>query len=79
LGAIQAQLEDLRAVVTDYDRLASGGVEVLEVSWVEDLPKLLIQARIASGLTHEKLAMHLAVKPHQIQQWEEDDDQTASF
>jgi DNA-binding XRE family transcriptional regulator len=43
------------------------------------VPKLLIQARIASGLTHEKLAVRLAVKPQQIQRWEEDDHQTASF
>ncbi|HEY0834207.1 MAG TPA: helix-turn-helix transcriptional regulator [Azospirillum sp.] len=78
-SAIQAQLEDLEAAVADYDRLASGGIEALEVSRVEDLPKLLIQARIASGLTHEKLAERLGVKPQQIQRWEDDDYQTASF
>ena len=40
---------------------------------------MLIQARIAAGLTQEDLAARLGVKPQQIQRYEASDYQTASF
>jgi transcriptional regulator with XRE-family HTH domain len=46
---------------------------------LEGLSKVLIQARIAAGLTQEDLAARLDVKPQQIQCYEASDYQTASF
>jgi ribosome-binding protein aMBF1 (putative translation factor) len=53
--------------------------EILELDSLEGLPKVLIQARIAAGLTQEDLAARLGVKPQQIQRYEASDYQTASF
>jgi hypothetical protein len=44
--------------------LKTGGAKILELDSVEGLPKVLIQARIAAGLTQEDLLAHLGVKPH---------------
>jgi ribosome-binding protein aMBF1 (putative translation factor) len=53
--------------------------KILELDSLEGLPKVLIQARIAAGLTQEDLAARLGVKPQQIQRYEASDYQTASF
>ncbi|MBM4258372.1 MAG: helix-turn-helix transcriptional regulator [Deltaproteobacteria bacterium] len=37
---------------------------------LEELPKTLIQARIAGGLSQEDLATTLGLKPQQIQRYE---------
>jgi transcriptional regulator with XRE-family HTH domain len=79
LSALRAQLGDLRAELAEYEALRTGGVEKLEAKRLEDLPSLLIRARIAEGLTHEQLGERIGVKPQQIQRWEDDDYQSASF
>jgi hypothetical protein len=78
-AAMRSQLQILEGQVKDYERLAGGGIDALEAARIDDLPKLLIQARIAQGLTHKQLGDLVAVKEQQIQRWEEDDYQTATF
>ena len=46
---------------------------------MEDLPKTLIRARIASGMTQEGLAHRLGVKTQQIQRYEATEYESASF
>jgi transcriptional regulator with XRE-family HTH domain len=46
---------------------------------LDALPKVLIEARIAAGLTQEDLASRLGLKPQQIQRYEASDYQTASL
>ena len=46
---------------------------------VEDLPKALIRARIAAGMTQEGLARRLGVKPQQVQRYEATEYESASF
>jgi ribosome-binding protein aMBF1 (putative translation factor) len=72
-------LEDLEAELQEYESLKTGGPKTLELDSVDGLPKLLIQARIAAGLTQGDLAARLGVKPQQIQRYEASDYQTASF
>ncbi len=79
ISAFQAQLQDLEEQVAAYEHLRSGVVETLTASRLEDVPALLIRARIAQGLTHAQLADRLEVKPQQIQRWEDDDYQSAAF
>lgn len=79
LSALLAQLGELRAELAEYEELRAGGVEKLDATRLENLPALLIRARIAEGLTHEQLGERLGVKPQQIQRWEDDDYQSAAF
>lgn len=70
--ALREQLQDLRRELTEYEALrANPGV--LEVSSLEELPRALIQARIASGLSHSELAERLGIKAQQIQRYEATD------
>lgn len=78
-AGLKSQLQDLEAELHEYETLKAGGPTILELDSLEGLPKVLIQARIAAGLTQEDLAARLGVKPQQIQRYEASDYQTASF
>src|SRR5271154_4231966 len=78
-AGLKSQLQDLEAELQEYETLKTGGPKILELDSLEGLPKMLIQARIAAGLTQEDLAARLGVKPQQIQLYEAGDYQTARF
>jgi ribosome-binding protein aMBF1 (putative translation factor) len=78
-AGVQSQLQDLEGELQEYESLKSGSTKTLELDSLDALPKVLIQARIAAGLTQEDLAARLGVKPQQIQRYEASDYQTASF
>ncbi len=54
----------------DYEALKLGAVNVFNVTSLQELPMLLIQARIAQGLTQRQLANELKLKEQQIQRYE---------
>ena len=62
-----------------YERLHLGQSKVVILEAVEDLPKALIRARIAAGMTQEGLARRLGVKPQQVQRYEATEYKSASF
>ena len=78
-AGLRNQLEELEAELHEYETLKAGGPKILELDSLEGLPKVLIQARIAGGLTQEDLAERLGLKPQQIQRYEASDYQTVSF
>src|SRR5277367_1216029 len=63
----------------DYGRLNAGRSKGVVLEGVEDLPKALIRARIAAGMTQESLARRLGVKPQQVQRYEATEYGSASF
>lgn len=77
--AAQSQLRELQEQIDAYERLHMGKSKELVLEAVEDLPKTLIRARIASGMTQEGLAHRLGVKTQQIQRYEATDYESASF
>ena len=77
--AAESQLRDLQEQVAAYERLHVGKSKELLLEAVEDLPKTLIRARIASGMTQEGLAQRLGVKPQQVQRYEATEYESASF
>ncbi|MBI4869403.1 MAG: helix-turn-helix transcriptional regulator [Candidatus Wallbacteria bacterium] len=68
--AVLSQLEDLKNQVRAYERLKSGRRRHLQAKSIEELADVLIQARIALGLTQKELAERLAVKEQQVQRYE---------
>jgi len=78
-AAAESQLQDLRNQVQAYERLHSQKDTVLTLDAVEDLPKTLIRARIASGMTQETFALRLGLKTQQIQRYEATEYESASF
>jgi transcriptional regulator with XRE-family HTH domain/Zn-dependent peptidase ImmA (M78 family) len=70
IDALKSQVEELNEELREYDALQSGERAVLEVNSFAELPKALIQARIAAQLSQKELASRLALKEQQIQQYE---------
>jgi ribosome-binding protein aMBF1 (putative translation factor) len=77
--AAQSHMEELREQVEAYERLNAGQSKEVVLEAVADLPKALIRARIAAGMTQEGLARRLGVKPQQVQRYEATEYESASF
>ena len=78
-AAADSQLQELQEQIDAYQLLHMGKSKEFVLEAVEDLPKTLIRARIASGMTQEGLAHRLGVKTQQIQRYEATEYESASF
>lgn len=77
--ALQSQLNELRKQIEEYEALKSGQQVVLELNSLEELPRALIKARIAAGLSQKALAERLGLKEQQIQRYENTEYTSASL
>ena len=77
--ALQSQVDELREELEAFDRLKTGQVHAADLSSLDDLATLLIQARIAQGLTQKQLAERLDVRVQQVQKDEANLYETASL
>ena len=77
--ALQSQLSDLEADIREYEALKAGNFTFEQLKGLSELPKQLIRARIASGLSQRELADRLGLKEQQIQRYEASDYASASF
>lgn len=79
VDAVRSQLADLRGEIKQYEGLRSGKRTVLDFQSFDDLPRTLIQARIARGLSQRDLADRLGLKEQQIQRYEATEYSSASL
>lgn len=77
--ALRSQLADLQAELAEYEAIRSGKRGAFELESVEELPGLLIRARIAAGLSQKELAKRLGLKEQQIQRYEATEYASASL
>jgi HTH-type transcriptional regulator/antitoxin HigA len=77
--ALESQIAEIDREIADYDLLKSGSVRFAESYALADLPRILIQARIAQGLSQTDLAERLGMKPQQIQRYEATEYMSASL
>jgi HTH-type transcriptional regulator/antitoxin HigA len=77
--ALQSQIADIEREMADYDLLKSGSFTFSESYALSDLPRILIQARIAQELSQTDLAERLNMKPQQIQRYEATEYMSASL
>jgi ribosome-binding protein aMBF1 (putative translation factor) len=77
--AMRSELEALEAQIAEYEVLKSGNKKALRIHSLADLPKALIQARIASGLSQKQLASRLGLAEQQVQQYEANEFASTSF
>lgn len=77
--AMESQFADLQVELTEYDRLKSTDISVINIDSFDDLAEGLIMARIASGLSQKALAERLGLKEQQIQRYEADRYSSASY
>jgi ribosome-binding protein aMBF1 (putative translation factor) len=77
--ALHSQLSDLRKEIHEFETLRAGGSKKLTRTSLDELPRTLIQARIAAGLSQKELAKRLGLKEQQIQRYEATDYASASL
>lgn len=77
--AMSAQLEELREEVRTYEELRGGQRRVLAISEWSDVPRALIEGRIAAGLTQRDLAERLGLAEQSVQRYEATDYASASL
>jgi HTH-type transcriptional regulator / antitoxin HipB len=69
----------LKQEIAEYEQLKSGNVLTFVLGSIEDLPTILIKARIAAGLTQKDLAEKIGIQEQQIQRYEANHYGSASF
>ncbi|UVK37548.1 helix-turn-helix domain-containing protein [Mesorhizobium sp. AR10] len=79
IDGLKSQIADIEAELGEYDLLKSGQVSFSKTYALEELPRVLVQARIASGMSQTDLAEKLGMKPQQVQRYEATDYMGASL
>lgn len=78
----QSHLMALSAEIAEYDRLTSHDSHtpiVLTLDDIDDLPQILIRARMAAKLSQKELADLAGLTEEQIKRYEDNDYEDASF
>jgi transcriptional regulator with XRE-family HTH domain len=70
IDSVRADLAILETDIAEFERLRDGAVRSFDTDSLADLPRVLIQARIAAGLTQRQLGERLGLKEQQIQRYE---------
>lgn len=79
INALKSQIADIEAELAEYEFLKSGQLSLSKTYALEELPRVLMQARIASGMSQTSLAEKLGLKPQQVQRYEATDYMGASL
>ncbi|MCA3758746.1 MAG: ImmA/IrrE family metallo-endopeptidase [Phenylobacterium sp.] len=78
-SALRSQIDELAEDVRFYDDLRAGKISAFSAESLHDLPDILIQARIARGMSQKDLGDFLGVAEQQIQRYESDRYRMASL
>lgn len=78
IDSVGSQIETLNMELAEYEKLKNERPKVIS-SRIENLPELLIKARIARNLSQKELAIKIGLKEQQIQRYEACNYQSASF
>lgn len=70
IESLESELAVLREQLERYEALKAGKVKSRTARSLRELPIVLIEARIAAGLTQRELAKHLGVPEQQVQRYE---------
>jgi HTH-type transcriptional regulator / antitoxin HigA len=79
IDALESQIADIEAELAEYDLLKSGQVSFSKSYALHELPRVLVRARIAAGMSQTDLAQRLDMKPQQVQRYEATDYMGASL
>lgn len=79
LQALRSEEEVVSSQIAEYEELRSGAVTKLTASSLEEIPRILIQARIAQQLTQRELAERIGLKAQQVQRYESSEYRSASL
>lgn len=77
--AMQSQIESLYRELAEYEDLENGNIPPPDLEYISVVPRDLIRARIASGLSQKELAERLGMPEQQIQRYEAKEYQSVSM
>lgn len=77
--ALRSQLESLRGELREYEGIKGGDIPPPDLSYIAAVPRDLIRARIAAGLSQKELAERLGMPEQQIQRYESVEYESVSF
>lgn len=78
-NSLNILIGELQQEIAEYDRLKSGQVTNFPIDSLQDLPLVMIKARIAVGMTQKELAEKIGVQEQQIQRYEANAYHAVSF
>jgi HTH-type transcriptional regulator/antitoxin HigA len=79
IAALASQLEELESDVALYEGLKAGKKTKFQADSLRELPDILIQARIARGMSQKDFADFLGMKEQQVQRYEAERYRSASL
>ena len=79
LEALKSEVEVLSDQLHEYENLKAGIISTLKAKSLNELPRILVQARIARGYTQSQLADLLKLKEQAIQRYESEEYASASL
>ena len=77
VAGIKSQINELKGQIKEYEKIQNA--KYLVYSSLEDLPDILIKARVARGFTQKGLAKKLNLDTQQIQRYEKSSYRSVSL
>ncbi len=78
-NSLNSTIRQLKQEIAEYEQLKSGNRSTFVLNSLSDLPTVLIEARIAAGLTQKDLADKIGIQEQQIQRYEANHYSSTSF
>jgi HTH-type transcriptional regulator / antitoxin HipB len=79
IDSMNSLINELENDMQIYEGLVKGDFNILQAKSLNELPNVLIAARLAQNMSQKELGELVAVKEQQIQRYEATDYETASF
>ncbi len=79
INSINSLITELENDIQVYEGLVNGNFNILQAKSLDELPKVLIAARLAQNMSQKELGELVGVKEQQIQRYEATDYETASL
>jgi|SRR5579872_4636628 len=79
LTSLQTLREQLQNEIDDYNRLKTELQSILMERTIDELPNLLIEFKIQSGMTQKEFSQKIGMKEQQLQRYEAENFNSISF
>ncbi|HWK06317.1 MAG TPA: helix-turn-helix transcriptional regulator [Puia sp.] len=79
LVSLMTMQDQLETEIATYDLLKTKGSALLEERSIDDLPNLLIEFKIHSGMTQKEFSEKVGIKEQQLQRYEAENFKSISF
>ncbi len=78
-NSINGFIEDLENQIKTYEALVGGNFHCLKPKNIEDIPNILIAARLSQKISQKELAEIIGIQEQQVQRYEASDFESASW